>query len=226
MRPWPLRAPVPMSGGLGKFCKENDRNLTAFFVGRMPEMEGVEASVDEVDEKRAAGRNNPATGSTVLITGIPGAGKTPLTYELEEKWAPDSDDGPVAVRLPVEVLGDWKVLGGLLRDHLPRSPGGWLSRRLGSVDVGLLGIGFAMKTVDGEKILDLNGMECPVALLVEEIQNIPKDPDSPAAPGYARRSVGSGTCRPCRFRRRACRHRDLAAGRRVGAAAGGWTGGT
>lgn len=93
--------------GLAMFAEEEDRHLTPFFVGRETEMGRIERCVTRVVRRRNAGERKPAVGATVLIAGVPGAGKTALMDKLAKDWSDTSEGAraPLAIEVRLSLLG-------------------------------------------------------------------------------------------------------------------------
>lgn len=64
----------PDIGGLKDFAGKTDRELTRFFVGREEEIELIAERARSVARNRQQGLEDPAAGSTFLITGGPRTG--------------------------------------------------------------------------------------------------------------------------------------------------------
>ena len=68
--------------GLRAFAREGDRTRTRFFVGRGTQLRDIEAACADAFAGFRAGR--PLAGTTRLIQGAPGAGKTALLRHFED----------------------------------------------------------------------------------------------------------------------------------------------
>ncbi len=87
--------------GLEKFAQPSDREEARFFVGREREIGDIAAACSRAFERAGEGRL-PA-GTTRIVQGAPGAGKTALLTRLQEIWDGDGT-APIAVRLPLSDL--------------------------------------------------------------------------------------------------------------------------
>ena len=72
----------PELDGLRAFVREGDRNRARFFVGREAQLRDIEAACADAFAGFRAGR--PLAGTTRLIQGAPGAGKTALLRRFED----------------------------------------------------------------------------------------------------------------------------------------------
>ena len=64
----------PDMGGLKRFSRTVDRQLTEFFVGREAEIDFITNRVRHVARKLLVRDSGPEGGCTILITGIPRTG--------------------------------------------------------------------------------------------------------------------------------------------------------
>ena len=69
--------------GLQEFARRTDRSRPLHFAGREPEFEFIRSALKQVCDPKEGGD----AGATQLITAAPGAGKTALLRELEERWS-------------------------------------------------------------------------------------------------------------------------------------------
>ena len=106
--------------GLQHFLDTVDRQLTEFFVGREAEIDFIRRRVDMVERHHRARKRKPAAGSTVLITGVPGAGKTALMTYLQMQWD-GTGDRPLGIELDLEDLQSPQSMAAAVTDTL-RSP--------------------------------------------------------------------------------------------------------
>ena len=72
----------PELDGLRAFVREGDRNRARFFVGRAAQLRDIESACADAFAGFRAGR--PLAGTTRLIQGAPGAGKTALLRHFED----------------------------------------------------------------------------------------------------------------------------------------------
>ena len=72
----------PELDGLRAFVREGDRNRARFFVGREAQLRDIELACADAFAGFRAGR--PLAGTTRLIQGAPGAGKTALLRHFED----------------------------------------------------------------------------------------------------------------------------------------------
>ena len=86
--------------GLKKFVQRSDRGRPLHFVGRKQELKQLREALDSVTEAA----DGSAYGKTQLITAAPGAGKSALLYELEERW--EEEKIARVVQLRVSTLAD------------------------------------------------------------------------------------------------------------------------
>lgn len=71
--------------GLKAFLDVSDRDVAMFFVGRVAEIAAVEKTC--ANAFAAVKRGKPASSTTLLFQGAPGAGKTSLLSHLVERWS-------------------------------------------------------------------------------------------------------------------------------------------
>ena len=172
--------------GLRQFADETDRHLTELFVGRDNLLEKVRNNVARVVQKRNAGNVDPAAGATMLITGAPGAGKTAMLHKLKQEWRDLSPNArtPLAITVPLGRLGKPEDLAAYVRQQFSARIGttkavadGSFFDRLNGLGVSILGNGvnFSLKDKDA----DLVAINRPVALMIDEIQNVPANREDP-----------------------------------------------
>ncbi len=169
---------APDIEGLEAFAALSDRRLTAFFVGREQEIAFITRRVQAVADGHRAGDREAVAGSTVLITGVPGAGKTSLMMKLRRQWSSPAGEEPFGVDIDINELGSAEGLARAIERAVPADGSRqWLARafsRFSSINLDVLGAGLGV---------DLRapgfGMEQvgrPVVLFIDEIQTLPPDP--------------------------------------------------
>ena len=168
----------PDIGGLEQFSRTEDRELTEFFVGREKEIGFITDRVRDVALKNRMQSPQLAIGITVLITGVPGAGKTALMDRLRNQWSDPKGSGPLGVRLDVEDLMGGERLAQAISEKLPGSAAEIGRSILASVriDLGVASAGSGIK----ERAPSLHRLTRPVVLFIDEVQNIPPSRDAPA----------------------------------------------
>ena len=167
----------PDMGGLERFARSIDRQLTRFFVGREAEINRIAERVGDVALKQQEQAGWPAEGCTVLITGVPGAGKTALMHRLQQQWSEPKGNGPLG--LPLR-LSDLKSPDGLSNAIMKQLPGSLadLGRIILSsinIDVGGVGAGLGIRG-NGASLGDLTR---PIVLFIDEIQALPARKEAP-----------------------------------------------
>ena len=90
--------------GLTEFAKTGSRERARFFVGRREEFLEIDDLCARVMDGFRCGW--PVTGTTRVIQGAPGAGKTAMLHELEGRWKDTGATAPIAVRLQKTMLDD------------------------------------------------------------------------------------------------------------------------
>ena len=101
--------------GLAAFAERGDRNDALFFVGREREIRAVERLCAQALDALRPGSGTPGLkGTTLLVQGAPGAGKSALLSELAKRWTAEAfsaegQGGPgsaLGTPLPVELEWD------------------------------------------------------------------------------------------------------------------------
>ena len=164
---------APDIAGLVKFARSVDRRLTEFFVGRERELEIIRGRVADVARLHRSGEIQPGEGSTVLITGVPGAGKTSLMARLRRKWNDPEGSDPIGVEVGLSELESPESIAGAVLSRLPGSAGNWLARHLTSFNLVVLPVGAGAGL--REKNSGVSDIKRPVVLFIDEIQNISDD---------------------------------------------------
>ena len=167
----------PDIAGLDRFARTTDRQLTVFFAGRERELSFIRNRVADVAELHSAGAENPSEGSTVLVTGIPGAGKTSLLRRLSKEWSDPEGAGPFGVVVDRTALEHPEALATAVRKRIGGGSGPRPGGLLRSVSIGAFGFDTGAETAPAEP--GASGKERPVALFIDEIQNIPGDSSAP-----------------------------------------------
>ena len=168
----------PDIGRLRHFSRTEDRELTEFFVGREKEIGFITDRVRDVALKHRMQSPQLAMGITVLITGVPGAGKTALMDRLRAQWSDPKGNDPLGLRLDIEDLKGGERLAQAISEQLPGSAAEIGRSILASVRIGL-GVASA-ETGIKERAPSLHRLTRPVVLFIDEVQNVPPSRDAPA----------------------------------------------
>ena len=157
--------------GLERFSRTVDRELTNFFVGRENEIRLISNRTMDVAQKLKEQSRRPASGLTVLITGVPGAGKTALMDWLLDQWSGTKGDSPLGLSLDLEDLQCRDRLAHTISEQLPNTASEIGRSILASIriDVGVAGAGLGVK----EHSFSIRRLSRPVVLFIDEIQNLP-----------------------------------------------------
>ena len=164
--------------GLEQFSRTEDRELTEFFVGRRNEIGFITDRVRDVALKHQERSPQLAVGITVLITGVPGAGKTALMDRLRAQWSDPKGNGPLGLGLDLEDLQGGERLAQAISEKLPDSAAEIGRSILASVRIGL-GVASAGSGIK-ESAPTLHRLTRPVVLFIDEVQNVPPSRDAPA----------------------------------------------
>ena len=186
----------PDIAGLRAFALEDDRLPPPAFVGRRDIIADIEHAVTE-----SAAGGTAVRGRTRLVFGAPGAGKTALLNELARRWRARAVDGDANAPVPVDcepgeltspVALAEAVLSALVPDSsvdvakattteggggIPGVAGLRVSRTMSvpslvdSVQAGRTPWAAIREATHPERLAR------PVVLLVDEVQNMPGDPD-------------------------------------------------
>ena len=167
---------TPEIAGLEDFSSSTDRELTDFFVGRKSELHFIACRVDRIAERHRSGTLDPAVGSTVLVTGVPGAGKTSLVTLLRRRWRDPGGSGPIGVAVDLSDLSDAEALALAVRKSVSGGVGPVLADYLRLFSIGALGFSAGIDLAGRNTGFEEIGR--PVALFIDEIQNIPDDCNS------------------------------------------------
>ena len=164
---------APDIAGLEDFAISRDRELTDFFVGRKSELDFIKRQVDRVARRRTAGVKTPSVGSTILITGVPGAGKSSLMAWLRREWSKPKGFDPIGVEVGLSELESPESFATAVLRRLPGSAGNWLARHLTSFNLMVFPVdaGAGLR----ESGAGVSEIKRPVVLFIDEIQNISDD---------------------------------------------------
>ena len=178
----------PDIDGLGRFARIEDRELTKFFVGREREIELIANRVQEVALKQRERVGKPAAGCTVLITGVPGAGKTALMDRLLEHWSIPKGNGPLGIRLELEDLVSRDRMAHAIMQRLPGSLAELGRTILSSIRLDVGGVSAGVGIRDKEPTLRF--LTRPVVLFIDEIQALPASKEAPEVRALKRLHLG------------------------------------
>ncbi len=103
----------------GNSAALSDRRLTAFLVGRDQEIAFITRRVQAVAAGHRAGDREAAAGSTVLITGMPGAGKTSLMMKQHRQWSRAAGEKPFGVDMDINEPGSAEGLARAMERAVP-----------------------------------------------------------------------------------------------------------
>ena len=175
--------------GLKDFAGTTDRELTDFFVGREMEINFIAERVGQVALKQHRHVGNPAVDGTVLITAIPGAGKTSLMTRLREQWSEPKGNGPLGIPLRLSALRSHEGLAHWIKRQLPGSLADLGPTILSSVSLAVGGL-------DTEPDIRCDGTSPqdparPVVLFIDEIQSLPASRDAPEVRALRHLHLGS-----------------------------------
>ena len=163
--------------GLKVFAGTSDRELTNFFVGREEEIDRIAERAKSVAQNKKQGKKDPAAGSTFLITGVPGAGKTALMTRLREQWSEPKGNGPVGISLRLSDLKSTDGLARAIMKELPRSLAGFGRSLLSSITLDFGGVSVGLGIRDSGA--PLQALTRPVVLFIDEIQALPRSTQAP-----------------------------------------------
>ena len=165
--------------GLKQFARSMDRGLSYpwMFTGREAVIERIRSRVDGVARRHAAGVANPAAKSTMLISGIPGTGKSALLSMLERDWrGPPRGPAMSRYRHPLVVsTGHYESLDGLaalLREHVLEKAG------VHDLVSGMLR-GATGGSAVSSPLHEFAALRCPIVVMIDEIQFISAPMDDP-----------------------------------------------
>ena len=180
---------VPDIDGLGRFACIEDRELTKFFVGREAEIGLIANRVREVALKQRERVDKPAAGCTILITGVPGAGKTALMDRLLEHWSRPKSEGPLGIRLELEDLVSRDRMAHAIMQRLPGSLTDLGRSILSSIRLDVGGVSAGLGFRDNEP--SLRSLTRPVVLFIDEIQALPAKKEAPEVRALKRLHLGT-----------------------------------
>ena len=167
----------PDIGGLKDFAGKTDRELTKFFVGREGEIELIAERARSVARNRQLGQEDPAAGSTFLITGVPGAGKTSLMTRLRQQWSGPKGKGPLGIPLELEDLESRDRMAHAIMQQLPGSLADLGRSILSSIKLDFGGVSAGLGISDSNP--SLQELTRPVVLFIDEIQELPTSKAAP-----------------------------------------------
>ena len=195
-----------LASELKDFLGSTDRELNDFFTGRDDLRTGIIRKSGLISKKyQDRASSAPAEGSTIVIQGPPGIGKTSLLEKIRQDCLAKlnrNESGqrtiPVMIKDPGEL--SFQYLAQRIRDSIDDlSPGiynekarqrifGILSS-LSSVSAFGFGVGFNQTSESKED--DLDPGDYTILLLIDEIQSVPRGPDTDAAKVLMRLHTGS-----------------------------------
>ncbi len=175
--------------GLEDFAGTTDRELTDFFVGREGEIGQIANRARLVAQKHQQGKDDPAAGSTFLITGVPGAGKTALMNRLRAQWSEPKGNGPLGIPLDLEDLESRDRMANAIMEQFPGSLANLGRSILSSIRLDFGGAGAELGIRNSDP--SLQDLTRPVVLFIDEIQSLPASKEAPEV--RALRSLHLGT---------------------------------
>ena len=164
-------------GGLERFARSIDRQLTQFFVGREAEINLIMERVGDVALRQREQTGWPAEGCTVLITGVPGAGKTALMHRLQQQWSEPKGNGPLGIPLRLSDLKSPDGLSNAIMKQLPGSLADLGRIILSSININVGGVSAGLDIRD--KGASLRELPPPIVLFIDEIQALPAKKEAP-----------------------------------------------
>ena len=170
--------------GLNDFIDERDRNRARFFVGREKQIADVEGICDLALRRFREG--SALAGSTLLIQGAPGAGKTALLKYLEERWSRFGSGQPMALIVDRRRLANPTSLAFDIAECLDPEKAKVFRQatthgRQANLGVGPAGITGTRTTATAPPSADFSELrrlfpteawERPLCLMIDEIQNL------------------------------------------------------
>ena len=170
--------------GLKDFIDERDRNRTRFFVGRAKQIADVEGTCDLAFRRFREG--SALAGTTLLMQGAPGAGKTALLKHLEDRWSRRAPAQPRALIVDRQRLASPAALAFDIAECLDPAKARLFRQtmtsgrqaNLGLVPAGVAGTrttATAPPTADFSELRRMfptEAWERPLCLMVDEIQNL------------------------------------------------------
>ena len=164
---------MPDIAGLREFSYEPDRDFAKFFAGRETELNQILSAVTDVQSKWNIGHRFIG-GTTILISGAPGSGKTSLLNYFLETHCNRNDSSPLGIRVALQDIGSDDQLHRLLLKVQNQSKP--LASSLSNLLVDAAKFAKLDQTAEGirdigEMVTESGENQRPICVLIDEIQN-------------------------------------------------------
>ncbi len=164
---------------LREFAQSDDREWTPFFAGRNEVISNIEAACrravagGDAEHSQWTGRR----GTTRVIQGAPGAGKSSLLQHLEHIWLKRrgaNEPAPIPVKIPIHALDEPGAFATAIGNGLPSSLLGTAKGLLSRIeDMSVMGAGQNMGRSSPSSPEELQiPRNRAVVLMIDEAQNL------------------------------------------------------